>query len=136
MDAGADINAKDSQGANPLMVAVLNGHVHEVRTLVEAGADVNGRQDATGWTILMHAVTREIVEALLEAGADVNARDKLGNTALISASWEGYVEIVPVLLEAGADLDARNEEDKSALMGAIDQEHAEIVQMLKDAGAA
>uniref|UniRef100_A0A8C5WD73 Fibronectin type III and ankyrin repeat domains 1 n=1 Tax=Leptobrachium leishanense TaxID=445787 RepID=A0A8C5WD73_9ANUR len=37
--AGANVNAKDSDGKTPLMIATLNNHVGLVRLLVEKGAD-------------------------------------------------------------------------------------------------
>nr|DBA14988.1 TPA: hypothetical protein GDO54_004256 [Pyxicephalus adspersus] len=37
--AGAEVNAKDSNGKSPLMVAALNNHEDLVRLLIESGAD-------------------------------------------------------------------------------------------------
>ena len=36
---GADVNVQDAGGTRPLHVAVSNGHVEALKTLVELGAD-------------------------------------------------------------------------------------------------
>ncbi|KAM8924615.1 fibronectin type 3 and ankyrin repeat domains protein 1 [Pelodytes ibericus] len=43
--AGANVNAKDSDGKTPLMIATLNGHEHLVRLLTEKGADSNVKNE-------------------------------------------------------------------------------------------
>ena len=54
LDAGADVNAKDTWGRTALMKASLNGHKDIVQLLIEAGADVNVK-DNDGRTALMCA---------------------------------------------------------------------------------
>jgi ankyrin repeat protein len=79
---GADIDG----GA--LRAAAGSGRLDVVRMLVDAGADVDRRDPATGRTAL-HAVAAspggdapDIVELLLTAGADVNATTSDGASAL------------------------------------------------------
>ena len=54
LDAGADVNAKDSNGLNALAQAVFTGQVEVVKTLLESGADVN-LKDSNGMTALVRA---------------------------------------------------------------------------------
>lgn len=77
-----------------------------VRTLIEAGANVNA-QDARGLSPLMVAVATErqdleIVRMLLRAGADVNLKSALGETALDWAEKFGHPAVLAALRAAGA----------------------------------
>ena len=86
-------------------VAAPQPSVEKVRSLIDAGADVNAEAKYRE-TALMKAAERghvEIAKHLLEAGADVNAKNKEGRTALKFAVEYEHVEIVELLLEAGAD---------------------------------
>ena len=120
-----------------LRKAVIDGNVNEVKDLIEAGANVNIKNEF-GTTILMEATTydyREIVKMLLRAGADVNVKDVFGNTALIYAAYIGHTEIVKMLLEGGADVNAKDRDGNTALMKAAEEKNTEIVKMLLEDGA-
>ena len=52
---------------------------------------------------------------MLAVKADVNKADEGGETPLMCASREGYVEIVKLLLAAGAKKDKINTDGKTAL---------------------
>ena len=122
---GANVNdsvdGSDLKGASALLVAVSRGTAEIVRTLVEAGADVNhvlpgdqfGRSGSTESTILFKAVNMgntEIARMLVEAGANVNyvlpeqraGGTRTGMSALLLAVDKEYVRIVRLLVGAGA----------------------------------
>ncbi|MGI9338923.1 MAG: ankyrin repeat domain-containing protein [Gammaproteobacteria bacterium] len=64
--------------------AMLEGQIATALALIEAGADVNAKDDL-GLTLLHSAAdgnVAEIVSALINAGADLHARDIGGRTAL------------------------------------------------------
>ena len=72
---------------NEMLVDVCReGDLDAVKLLIDAGADVNAREDdEDGKTPLLAACccyNPDIVRALIEAGADVNAKDEFGRTAL------------------------------------------------------
>ncbi|HOL70854.1 MAG TPA: ankyrin repeat domain-containing protein, partial [Bryobacteraceae bacterium] len=80
--------------------AVKSGNIERVRALLDAGADVNGR-DRLGGTPLHEAIwngNAAIAALLIERGADVNARHtEAGSTPLHYAVITGRVELVRLL---------------------------------------
>lgn len=79
LQQGADPNARDSDGATPLMIAATAGYADGVRVLLAARARVD-ESNARGETALIRAVHgRDAASArqLLEAGADPDRPDNL-----------------------------------------------------------
>ncbi len=76
--AGADPNMVDSiSGFTPLRMAVIRQFERCVQVLIEAGADIEGR-DSAGETPLFSAAAAnlaDLVKQLLAAGADPDARN-------------------------------------------------------------
>ena len=103
VDAGADVNARDSDNDPLLHSAIWRNYTDMVRILVDApGVNLDAR-DADGDPLLRAAVWRgytDMVRILVDAGADVNARDSDGETLLYEATWRGHDEIVQILLAA------------------------------------
>uniref|UniRef100_A0A0K2T6J3 Uncharacterized protein n=1 Tax=Lepeophtheirus salmonis TaxID=72036 RepID=A0A0K2T6J3_LEPSM len=96
-----DVNIRASQhGQTALMLAVSHGRLDMVRLLVEAGGDINVR-DEDGSTALMCAAEHghmEIVKfLLLQSDTNVNAKDNDGLTALAVAMEAGHRDIGVVL---------------------------------------
>ena len=85
--AGSDLNIKEpSGGSSPVMTAATFGRNEMALALIEAGADVNFRNN-DGSTPLHTAAffcRTEIVEALLAHGADATIKNNAGSTALES----------------------------------------------------
>ena len=105
--AGAELEARDSRGNRPLHLVKTN---EVLALLLAAGAVINARSDAGGFTPLHSAadLSPAAIELLLAAGAEVNARDDYGRTPLHYIARDhdsGYG--VELLLNAGADLEAR-----------------------------
>ncbi len=91
--AGADLEARQHYGWTPLLRAIVEGTVEEVRALIESGADVNAVLPAhtlpefnAGRTALMAALTtaekNEKLNALIAGGADLGALDAHGMNVL------------------------------------------------------
>ena len=116
LDAGTDVNAKDSARWTPLHYAAANGHKEVVELLIARGADVNAK-DVNGGTPLHIAAFRdqkETAKLLIAKGADVNAKmvsgAKKGNTPLDAANETGNTETINFLRKhggkTGAELEA------------------------------
>ena len=111
--SGEDVNALSldfiegqSWKLTPLIRASITGNVDVIKLLLEAGADVNAK-DEWGDTALMATAGYGNVEAaklLIRSGADVNATKPDLTTALMIAARQGELEIVEVLLGANADV--------------------------------
>ncbi len=91
-----------------LFYAIIEDNAMElVKLLVEAGADVNAKDDRGHpmlfWAIIEDDNAVELVKLLVEAGADVNAKDDHGNSMLDWAIIEENPVIIQILVDAGAE---------------------------------
>ena len=119
-------------GVSPLIAAVRNGDVGELRARLAAGVDVNARQP-DGATALHWAVHHEDVAAadlLIGAGAAADAANDLGVTPLLMACRAGHGALVERLLAAGADANTALPSGETALMAAARAGSLEAVNAL------
>ncbi|TIA61732.1 ankyrin [Aureobasidium pullulans] len=102
------------QGWTALITASSYGHLHIVRLLVMAGADVNS-QDIHGWSPLIWSVLKnniDIARELLTAGASISLADENGWTAMHWAASIGNLEMIDLLSPAWDRLyESRSTED-------------------------
>ena len=88
------------------MHAAFGGHIETVETLLDAGVDVNAKDD-DGATSLMYSLLvradADLVKLLLDAGADVSKKSNDGWMALMLAEEDGHTEVVELLKQAGAN---------------------------------
>lgn len=89
IDAGADVNARSTDGLTPLMCAAP--HAFVLQRLLRVGADATA-VDAQGRNALFHAVTPSAARLLLAAGAAAEQRDVTGKTAADHLQALGHVE--------------------------------------------
>ena len=140
INKGANMQARDSMGRGPLLVAASNNPSPEVITiLLKAGEDVNGL-DREGNNCLVWAARNnfEVIAALLKAGADVETRDPLYDaTALMwAASDSADPNVITALLKYGADIKGRNRDNLTSLMwAAMKNKNREVIVTLLNAGA-
>lgn len=112
-------------GMTALLLAARQGHVDAVRTLIEAGADVNQVSDGDGTSPLLIAVINghfDLAVMVLDYGADLMLASDNGVTPLYAAlnvQWAPkalypqprahlqqtltYLDLMKVLLDKGAD---------------------------------
>ena len=87
------------------MAAAVQGYEEVVVVLLDAGANIDFREQQTGATALTDAIRKghvKVARILISRGADVNVRLKDGNSPLSWARIGGYTEVEKLLLKAGA----------------------------------
>src|SRR5208283_3075670 len=123
---------------NQLGLAAARGHFMQVKSLLDKGAPVDGK-NTDGWTALMLASGNgrmDVMQLLIERGADINAKETGAEvTSLMLASHQGQIEVVKLLLDKGAHIDAHAKNGETALMGASFEGRAEVVELLLERGA-
>ena len=111
-----------------------------VKSLLEGGADVNGKGGRHFRNALQAASgsgrgSKQMVQLLLDKGANVNSEGGDFGNALQVASMRGNKEIVQLLLDNAADVNAEGGHFGNALSAATVYGHEEIKQLLLDNGA-
>ena len=161
---GADVEATDMQGFDPVMAAALAGAPANMKLLLDAGASGAAgaktrqlpatlrtsaldqttrdllRNRAEGVTALMSATRIDCepcVRLLLKHGADARARTNAGLTALHYAAFKGNLTTVRLLLDAGAPVNVVDDRGFTPLMMAANSKtkSLEVVRILLDHGA-
>ena len=128
----------DKQGFSALHWAASGGHAKAVETLIEAGADVNVRQETYQGTPLQYAASEghaEVVKILLKGKAKINATDTFGRTPLMWTAMAGKKDVAEVLLSQDADVNAKTGTGWTALEYARKRGHKEIADLLIEHGA-
>lgn len=108
---GADINARDREGAMPLHYAAAIGHLAVASFLVESGASVSACDKGGVQPVHEAAMSGNVAVArlLLDHGADPNCVDDvLGWSPLYYAEYYDRTEMVDFLLSRGATLSVKD----------------------------
>jgi nucleotide-binding universal stress UspA family protein len=116
----AEVDTKDPSGETYLHYAATAGRTEAVKLLLEAGANVNAKNDF-GQTALhrpldirnsdyKYRLSKDTVELLLNKEADVNLKDKDGRTPLHLAAESAGADIVKLLLDKSARVNEKDDE--------------------------
>lgn len=94
-----------------IQTAIVTGYLEAVKQHIEAGTDINMKDQMSGSTPLITAATfgqTAIAKALIDANADPDIKNNEGSTALHAAAFFCRIEIVQMLIDAGADKSIQN----------------------------
>lgn len=138
IDAGADVNAKDSIQDSAFLYAGAEGFNEVLQLTLAAGADVRAT-NRYGGTALIPASEHghvETVRILISAGVPVDHVNNLGWTAmqeaiLLNNGGANQQEVVRQLLAAGANPDIRDPQGRTALDNAERLGFAEIAALIR-----
>jgi ankyrin repeat protein len=112
--------AKAQEGSD-LITAVAYHDLDKVKSLVEAGVDINYQEASAGATALIMSAMynfADIAGYLIDKGADISIRNKTGHTALMAAAGSSE-EIFDLLVANGADISVKLEDGTSAFTFSI-----------------
>lgn len=133
INAGANVNAKASDGSSVLTAFLLRNNTEVIKLLLEAGADLNIKVGSR--TPLMIAAVKgnvEIINLLLNSGVNINETDKDGLSALMWAVSMNQIESVKILLKNGADKKLKNKRGQTALIIAKEKKYQNIINLLAE----
>lgn len=115
----AQLEAKNEDGATPLIVAVINDDPVLAGFLLERGADTEARDGYERTAFVQLARTKgsvEMAKLLFEHGADINVQQFGGKTALIWSALGNNHDLVAWLLAQGAETELRDDYQRTALL--------------------
>ncbi|KAK6492117.1 protein phosphatase 1 regulatory subunit 16A-like [Huso huso] len=165
VDAGANVNACDSELWTPLHAAATCGHMGLVEMLIKQYVDPSSALPLC-WqpcnflaviltlppslSLLCSGITQERIDecrsskerqmvadirALIQAGSDLNAQDDNGTSLLHIAAANGYQRTAELLLEHKARVEVRDNDGWSPLHAASCWGQIQIVELLVANGA-
>ncbi|AGE54758.1 ankyrin repeat PH and SEC7 domain containing protein [Paramecium bursaria Chlorella virus KS1B] len=120
-----------------IIAAAKNGHGVCLKTLIEAGADLN-IVGGSRWTALHYVIHYDhtaCVKMLIDAGANIDIKDNSGCTPLHRAVFNGHDACVKLLVEAGANLDVIDDTGTMPLHHSAYYGYDACVKTLIEAGA-
>ena len=138
LQAKADVNAAQPDGATALQWAAYKSDLDMLDLLLHAGANVKAaNQDgATALSLASERGNAAMIDRLLAAGADVDEKGPHGETPLMMASRNGNIEAIKTLLDHKASVNAKETlRGTTPLMWAAEQSHPAAVKLLLANGA-
>ena len=118
IDAGVDVDVRDSDGETPLLNAIYYGFTSDARRLLELGANPNVFNKSSHESAIHFAVAfdrHELIPLLLEHGADYTAVNIKGRNIAHMAAWSASTKTISVLADShlvNLDMSLRCKEGK------------------------
>ncbi|XP_048045551.1 L-asparaginase isoform X1 [Megalobrama amblycephala] len=111
LQQGADVNAFDCDGQNPLRDAICSKSLEVVEMLISAGARLEKSPEEFGAEMCYLACLgeKEEMEAWKKTGVSFNVSDAHGRTPLHVAVSTNQPELVKFCISNGSDLEQRDE---------------------------
>ncbi|XP_014471094.1 PREDICTED: ankycorbin isoform X2 [Dinoponera quadriceps] len=139
VEFGANVNAKDEDGRQPILWAASAGSVEAVLALARAGgAAAAGTSDKDGLTALHCAASRghaRCVEALVNlCGSQPDHVDDNGCSALHYAATLGHADATALILKLGADPNRQDRKGRTPALCAAAKGQLETLKILTQHG--
>ena len=123
------MNVKNAKQNTSLISAAIHGHLDCLKTLIEAGADVNfcNSKGVSALTAAVMGGHHKCVQELIDSGADVNQATILGHSPLLSSILFYHTECMDILLAAGADVNTASMAGTVPLDVAVSKGYNDVV---------
>jgi ankyrin repeat protein len=138
LQAKADVNAVQPDGATALAWAVHLGERRMAEALLASGANANTTDEYGETPVTLAAANGDagLVQRLVAAGGNARAARWNGETAVMIAAGAGSFDAVRQLVIHGADVNAAEPRGgQTALMWAAAEGHSDVVAGLVEIGA-
>ena len=123
------------EATQKLFEAAKKGNVSDAQEALDAGADVNAKDDHQ-MTPLHWAAGfghTDVVRLLIKKVADINAEDNKQWTPLHLAAISVHTDTVRLLIEKGANPNTKDRYQRTPLRDAILYGHQDIIRLLQEA---
>ncbi|KAG6647704.1 hypothetical protein CIPAW_07G097200 [Carya illinoinensis] len=135
IDAGADVNDKDSNGRSMIGLAIRAADLVILKVLFAGFGDIDVNSvDSDGRTPIHVAAVRGFVEAIrfcVRVGGKVDVLDCNGWSPLHYAAAEGHLDAAECLLEYSNAKYALNNDRKTAFALAVENGHLHMLDLLR-----
>ncbi|XP_010279416.1 PREDICTED: ankyrin-2-like [Nelumbo nucifera] len=131
IDAGGDVNSRDSDGQSLMSLAVSSGHIDVVRVLLVSGYQIDHSADrflheaaALNQIDLMDALYRGL------GGINVNSVNPVGRTPVHVSASHGHIDLLEFCLSKGGNPELADSNGWTPLHCAAADGHVKCVELL------
>lgn len=130
---GADVNALNSKGMNPLQIALINKNYDVANLLLENDANPNFSTYTVGSTLhcAIEGAGFGLISKLVEKNAAIDVIDKMDHTPLSLAAACGRDDVVLFLLKKGANVTFAFDKGASIYFAAMCCSTSTVLKIIK-----